>query len=150
MEKRQCPLNCEILPRSDASAEELKRLGVALSDWLNTYLDEVGESGLDVEVWLDMDGIDSLLAGELPAPFAIRCGVPGMAAAEFAEAVAVARSRYSLLRRLLPMPSSRGVTFGLSLDEEVSEEVITRLRHALPMDLVSVVRINGRESETLT
>jgi hypothetical protein len=138
-------LHLEILPRPDASAQQLKRLGHALLVWSSACLDRLIEAGQDADAWLDMDAIDDLLVGELPRPFVLRCGVPGMTATELADALATARRRYTLLRRALPSPESRAVLFGLSLGCDAAEEVVASLRRHVPMELVGAVRINGRE-----
>jgi hypothetical protein len=68
-------LNCELLPRPDASAHDLQRLGEAFSRWFSAYVDDLLEAGMDADSWADMDAVDALLAGEQPRRFAARCGI---------------------------------------------------------------------------
>ncbi len=71
-------LNCEVLPRPDASAHDLQRLGEALSGWFSGYVDDLIEAGVDADSWVDMDAVDSLLAVEQP-----RWGSPSAVGAEY-------------------------------------------------------------------
>ena len=138
-------LNCEVLPWPDASAHDLQRLGEAFSRWFSGYVDDLIEAGIEADSWVDMESVDSLLVGEQPRQFGSRCGLPGITVAEMVEAVTEARSRHTLVRRLLPPVESRAVLFGFSLPDEGAEAVVASLSLNLPMDLVAGVRINGVE-----
>jgi hypothetical protein len=138
-------LHCELLPRPDATAQDLRRLGEALSRWLSACIDDLIEEGVEADFWADLDAVDALLAGEQPAPFGSRCGLPGMTAGELAEAVKAARSRYTLPRRLLPPLESRAVLFGFALPDDAADSVVTSLRINLPLELVTSIRVNGVE-----
>jgi hypothetical protein len=72
------PLECEVIPRPDASPGELKTLGAALAGWFDTYHAGLGASSRDVDGWIDREALADLLDGELPQSLALRCASPGM------------------------------------------------------------------------
>src|SRR5262249_9712945 len=73
-------------------------------------------------------------------PFALRCSVRGVRVSELTEAIAAARSRYTLLRRLLPTPDSRGVVFGLWQGRTLEEDIAEIARH-FALDAMALRRI---------
>jgi hypothetical protein len=151
--------DCEIIPRQDATTEQLKRLGTALALWWQTE----GRDSSRPATWIDQGAINDLLAGELPQPFALRllAEVNNHVAAtgesqtitssaristrELREALQRARQVYPQLDRLIPQPDSRTVRVGLGSRSEVERDrLIDSLRRALPAELVLDVLLRGQ------
>jgi hypothetical protein len=154
--------DCEIVPRQDASPEQLKRLGNAIARW---WEDERADAGR-ANPWIDTSALGDLLAGELPQPFALRLlteinhpsAFPGqggpadapsrMTVRELKEALQKAKETYPQLGQLLPQADARTVYCGLgSHSRSRRERIIDRLRRAIPSELVEDVRVDGQSWE---
>jgi hypothetical protein len=151
--------DCEIIPRQDATTEQLKRLGTALALWWQTE----GKDSARPATWIDQGAVNDLLAGELPQPFALRLlaevnnqivatgeiktgtSTARISTRELREALQRARQVYPQLDRLIPQPDSRSVRLGLGARSEVERDrLIDGLRRALPKELVEDVLLHGQ------
>jgi hypothetical protein len=151
--------NGEIIPRRDASMEQLKRLGDALSRWWQCEWAGTGR-GLH---WIDTGAIDDLLSGELPQPFVLRlltevnqrspstggaeavASAPRMTSRELRDALQRARQVYPHLSQLIPQADARTVQFGLGPKSKLDRaRLLASLRRAVPADLVEDVLIEGQ------
>jgi hypothetical protein len=152
----------EILPRQDATPEQLKRLGAALTEWST----RPGTSG--GATWIDRAALEDLLAGELPQPFVLRfltemkSGKPSsgpqallaapaqMTTRQLREALHQAREAYPELARLIPEADSRTVPFGLARGNRANRgQIIAGLRRYISADLVEDILIDGQSWEVL-
>jgi len=150
--------DCEIIPRPDSTAQELKRLGNALAQWWDS--EEKGRPG--GRQWIDQSALNDLLAGELPQPFALRllgelnslsekggksetAAMPRPSARELSAALQRARQVYPQMGRLIPPAESRSVHIFLGNRTGLERDrLIESLRRALPADLVLDVLLGGR------
>jgi hypothetical protein len=149
-------LDCAVVPRRDCTAEELKHLGAALSEWWES--EWAGRSG--GLCWVDGDALNDLLAGELPLPFGLRLlsGLRGMTirpalepgdtrltAQEVREVLQRARDTYPALAHLIPRAEMRAVFFGVGRrDRGARRQLISGLRDQVPAGLIEHVLIDGR------
>ncbi len=149
-------LDCAVVPRHDCTAQELKSLGAALTEWWESEWEE-RSGGL---CWVDGDALNDLLAGELPLPFGLRLlsGLRGMAvyqglepagtrltAQEVREALQRARDTYPALAHLIPRAELRAVFFGLGRrDRAGRRQLVASLRARIPAELIEDVLIDGR------
>src|SRR5438309_2366002 len=60
-------IECEFIPRTGATQEQLKALGAALQSW---YRDEL-KPGSEPD-YVDSRALDDLLQGQLPQPWSVR------------------------------------------------------------------------------
>lgn len=149
------PLDCAIVPRHDATSEELKELGVALAAWWRA---ECASPGSAVER-IDEEALDDLRAGELPQPFGLRLlgwfREPGahrgldiprrLTAQDMTDVLRHARDTNPAIAARIPRADLRAVFIGLaSHGELVVNRLLTRLRMRLPADLIEDVLIDGR------
>jgi hypothetical protein len=135
-------LNGVLFPRLGATSDELKTLGRAIQHWFTAFLQEHPA----MDGWLDHDAVDDLLHGELPQPLAGRCLriMHGITIRELIGSLAEARERHPALRRLMPEPEARCVSFGFSLGEEAHDDLLASLRVSLPPKAIAEIRINGQ------
>jgi hypothetical protein len=136
------PIDCEVVPRPDAKAAELKALGSALLRW---YVDECKDGGIAHSV--DTEALIELLNGRLPAPRVPRpsfAGVlagdddttpaagnlngyemPAIAVEQLRQALAVSQ-RPALLLRIRDANYDRGQTVA-ALHRYVSAHLVSKL-----------------------
>jgi hypothetical protein len=150
------PLDCAVIPRSDSTAEELKELGAALSAWWRAECSAPGSAAER----LDEDGLNDLLAGELPQPFGlrllgwlrepgvrsgVRAGAPRLTAQDVAEVLRRAQDASPSVARRIPRAELRAVFIGLAdRGGPALARTLLRLREYLPDDLVEDVVIDGQ------
>jgi hypothetical protein len=149
------PLDGAIVPRQDASSDELKELGAALAAWWRA---ECAIPGSAAER-LDEDALNDLLAGELPQPFGLRLlgwfrdpeahrGVTlprRLTAQDMTDVLRHARDANPAVARRIPPTNLRAVFLGLSNHGELAvNRLLAGLRLRLPPDLVEDVLIDGR------
>jgi hypothetical protein len=139
----------DLIPRRDATPEQLKALGAAIQAWFSGILRQRAEAGDEADGWLDEDAVADLLHGELPQPMAARC-LPllhGMTVRELIDSLSGARDSYPLARHLLPPPHARCVGFGFVLAEEGRDDLLASMRARLPLHLIAEIRIDGERYE---
>lgn len=149
------PLDCAIIPRHDATSEELKELGAVLTAWWRT---ECAAPGSAVEQ-IDEVALDDLRAGELPQPFGLRLlgwfREPGahrgidipkrLTAQDMTDVLRQARNANPAIAARIPRADLRAVYIGLANRGELAiNRLLTRLRLRLPADLIEDVLIDGR------
>jgi hypothetical protein len=119
-------VNCELLPRRDATAEELKALGTAVREWARREL----KGGVLHSI--DPTGLAALLAGELPPPLALQAAehTPGADLKSVAEALGAAASIRSLRFTVKDDPHG------------TRQRVVESLRQDIPAGLVHDVLID--------
>jgi hypothetical protein len=151
--------DCTLTPRTDATAEQLKQLGEALSRWWELRWAGANRAGQ----WIDESALNDLHAGELPQPFALRLltevnrALPAQRARgrldrenrvtprELDDVLRRARETYPQLDRLLPPTNSRAVQFYLGPQSpEDLARFMDSLRRALPVTLVESVVLHGQ------
>jgi hypothetical protein len=153
----------EIIPRPDATPEQLKRLGAALAEWWERR----GGGTEGGPHWIDGAALNDLLAGELPQPFVLRIltemhnspsspgtaalGLPGrMTTRELREALHEARDTHPHLARSIPQADSRTVPFGLGSAGQIDRQtIIAGLRRFVATELVEDILIDGQSWELL-
>jgi hypothetical protein len=62
----------QIVPRSDATPDQLKALATALERWFAACLVELRSAEAEVDGWMDEAALADLRAGELPQPALLR------------------------------------------------------------------------------
>jgi hypothetical protein len=149
------PLDCAIVPRQDANADELKELGAALAAWWRAECSAPGSAAER----LDEDALNDLRAGELPQPFGLRllgwfrdpavqrgAAVPRrLTAQDMTDVLRHARDANPAVARRIPPTNLRAVFLGLSDHTEPAvNRLLASLRLRLPPDLVEDVLIDGR------
>jgi hypothetical protein len=161
---RDWPGGGEIIPRPDATPEQLKRLGTVLTDWW----DLEGAGATPAVSWIDRPALDDLLAGELPQPFVLRlltemnrAGLPHgplaylalparMTTQQLREALHKARDFHPQLARSIPQEDSRTIPFGLgNASSEGRRQIIAGLRRIIPAGLVEDILIDGQSWEIM-
>lgn len=128
-------LLCEVIPRTDATPEELRTLGRAIRAW---YQRERGRNGL--AHYVDTYALDDLLAGELPQPFALRFST----AAHPQDPYGASRPQVTVaqLRAACPIVACSRTLF-LKVWGTDHFRTNRSLRHCIPQDLVEDVLIEG-------
>ncbi len=149
------PLDCAIIPRRDATAVELKELGIALSAWWRA---ECSSPGSAVER-IDEDALEDLRAGELPQPFGLRLlgwfREPGahrgmemprrLTVQDMTDVLRHARDANPAIAARIPRADLRAVFVGLANHSGLAvNRLLTRLRLRLPADLIEDVLVDGR------
>ncbi len=142
-------LHGELMPRLDATPDELKALGAAIQAWFAAFQRQRAEAGDDIDGWLDEDAVGDLLHGELPQRLVARClrVMHGITVRELISRLSDARERHPLVRRSLPPPEARSVGFGFSLCQEARDDLLASLRDRLPPDLLYEISIDGERYE---
>jgi hypothetical protein len=129
-------VECEIVPRQDATSEELKSLAKALARWMANH----GSPSLTTAY-----GLTDLRRGELPQPLSMaletflddNLAQRGLTPPHGAQR---ALRHQQILDKLGPMASSRAVY----LRVRGAEEAAASLREAIPADLVEDIFIDRR------
>jgi hypothetical protein len=149
------PLDCAIIPRHDATPDELKELGAALAAWWRAECSVPGSAAER----LDEDALNDLREGELPQPFGLRLlgwfrepaahrGLAGsrrLTARDMTDVLRHARDANPRVARRIPPTNLRAVFLGLSNHSELAvNRLLASLRLRLPPDLVEDVLIDGR------
>jgi|SRR5208283_5217815 len=112
------PIHCEILPRPDASPEQLQALGQAIQRW---YHQEVKDEGTTRRI--DNQALEDLLAGQMPQPVSF-------------EAL-TASTEAQAKKHAVPIMVRGGPAYD-------RQAIIRSLRRAIPSELVEDVLVAGR------
>jgi hypothetical protein len=136
----------QIVPRHNATSDELKRLGKRLSDWWAHDW-----AGADPEThWIDQAALNDLLAGELPQPFGLRIladagermAAGGQLSAQgLKEAIRRAMAKFPQIAGRIPDVGARAVFFGVVGAGRA--EILDRLREVIPDELVEDVLVEN-------
>jgi hypothetical protein len=142
-------LHGELIPRQNATPEDLKALGAAIQAWFMGFQRQRAEAGEVVDGWLDDDAVGDLLQGELPQPLAARCLrlLHGMTVRELIGRLNGAQEQHPLACRLLPPPQARAVGFGFWIRGEARDALLASLHAYLPLDLLAEIGFDGERSE---
>jgi hypothetical protein len=132
-------LLCEIIPRRNATAGQLKRLGLALDRW---YGRETGGDG--IAHYIDYWALQDLLNGELPQPVALRLSTTSHARDPWGHM----RPRLTVeqLRTAFPEHALKRTLY-LKVwggDGFSRQRTIESLRRDIPHDLVEDILVEGR------
>ncbi len=121
------PIQCELIPRHDATTDELKSLGTAMKEWASR---ELGNEGVLFSI--DPADLSSLLCGEPPNPLALDV-------AKHHKDVPLERIRQDLG----PLASNRSLRFTVKDEPDCTrDKVIESLRQAIPAELVEDILID--------
>jgi hypothetical protein len=149
------PLDCAVIPRQDATSDELKELGLALGAWWRAVCATPNSPAAQ----LDEDALHDLLAGELPQPFGLRLlgwlrepdarrrlALRGrLTPHDVTEALRHARNVNPAVAGRIPRAELRAVFIGLSHHTESDvRRLVASLRAGLPADLVADILIDGQ------
>jgi hypothetical protein len=141
------PLQVEIMPRPDATPDQLKHLASALREWFAAYLKDAATIDPDVDGWIDEAALDDLRAGELPQPTVLRLlkDQPGIRIQDMRDAIESARAMFPLARRTIPSPNARCVALGFSLigTPQQRDHMLGSLRRDVPVEYLAQIAVNG-------